>query len=153
MERRKVLFVCIGNSCRSQMAEGFARCHGADIVEPFSAGLAPAMSIASETRKVMLEKDVDLGEQFPKDLYLVRPELMDTVINLSGMILPDGPWKDLRNWPVPDPIGKPEKFHRQVRDDVEARVMELLFELRQRGQTGAPEVRPPARVRFGRTRT
>jgi arsenate reductase len=135
------------------MAEGFARFHGSDIVEPFSAGLAPAMSIAPETRKVMLEKNVDLGEQFPKDLYLVRPELMDTVVNLSGMILPEGPWKDLRNWPVPDPIGKSEKFHRQVRDDVETRVMELLSELRQRGQNAGTEGLPPARVRFGRTRT
>ena len=134
------------------MAEGFARFHGADIVEPFSAGLAPAMSIAPETRKVMLEKNVDLGEQFPKDLYLVHPEFMDTVVNLSGMILPEGDWKDLRNWPVPDPIGKSEKFHRQVRDDVETRVMELLYDLRQRGQIVTPETPPSGRVRFGRSR-
>jgi len=148
---RKVLFVCIGNSCRSQMAEGFARFYGSDVIEPFSAGLAPANLIAPETRKVMLEKKVDLGDQFPKDLRMVRPAMMDTVVNLSGQPLPGGPWNDLRDWPVGDPIGKKEAYHREVRDEIEARVMDLLLEIR-RG-VAAPAAPPaPLRVRFGRSR-
>lgn len=141
----KVLFVCVGNSCRSQMAEGFARAYGSDVVEPFSAGLAPAGGIAPETKKVMLEKNIDLEMQFPKDLRLVAPGTMDLVINLSGYQLPEG-WQDVREWVIRDPMGQNEKFHRQIRDEVESRVMDLLLDLRHRA---AADERPP---RLGRQR-
>jgi arsenate reductase len=129
------------------MAEGFARALGADVVDAYSAGLASANIIAGPTRKVMLEKNIDLSEQFPKDIRFVRPELMDIVINLSGLPLPPGDWNDVREWPVPDPIGKPERFHREVRDQIETLVMEFLVELRAR------DARPaPSPIRFGRER-
>lgn len=139
------------------MAEGFARAYGSDVVDVFSAGLAAANYIADETRKVMLEKGIDLGEQFPKDVRLVRPALMDIVVNISGFPLPEGEWKDVREWYIPDPIGESEKFHREVRDQVEVRVMELLLEIRGRSvaRPVAPAPRPStgSRVRFGRPRT
>jgi len=56
MARRKVLFLCIGNSCRSQMAEGFARTYGSDVIEALSAGLAPAISVSPATIETMKEK-------------------------------------------------------------------------------------------------
>lgn len=143
----RVLFVCIGNSCRSQMAEAFARAYAAGEVEPYSAGLAAANTIAAPTRKVMLERNIDLGEQFPKDIRFVRPELMDIVVNLSGLPLPAGDWKEVRDWNIPDPVGKPERFHREIRDRIETLVMELLLELRARAANPAP-----APVRFNRPR-
>jgi arsenate reductase (thioredoxin) len=138
------------------MAEGFARAYGSDVVEAFSAGLAAANVIAQETRKVMGEKGIDLGEQFPKDVRLVRPALMDIVVNISGFPLPEGEWKDVREWAIPDPIGESEKFHREIRDQVEVKVMELLLGLRGREPVSPvqPAQRPStgSRVRFGRSR-
>lgn len=134
------------------MAEGFAKAYGAQVLEACSAGLAPANLVAPETRKVMMEKNIDLSEHFPKDVRLARPQLMDVVVNLSGFPLPPGDWKDVREWPVADPVGKPEKFHREVRDDIENRVMELVLELRSRRPGVVPAPASVTRVRFGRTR-
>ena len=156
MPRRKILFVCVGNSCRSQMAEGFARAYGSDIVEVFSAGLAAAAVIAPETHAVMLEKNIDLGDQFPKHLGLIPPAMLDLVVNISGFPLPPGEWKEVITWDIPDPIGKNEKFHREVRDRIQAKVLELLALLRQRPPAGSPQPSPSpsgsSRVRFGRLR-
>jgi protein-tyrosine-phosphatase len=130
------------------MAEGFARAYGSDVVDAYSAGLAPANLVAEQTRKTMFEKNIDLAEQFPKDIRFVRPELMDMVINLSGLPLPPGNWKDVREWLVPDPIGKADRVYREVRGRIETLVMELLLELRS-GDAGLT----PERLRFGRPRT
>jgi protein-tyrosine-phosphatase len=130
------------------MAEGFARAYGSDVAEAYSAGLAPANLIAEQTRKTMFEKNIDLGEQFPKDIRFARPELMDIVVNLSGLPLPPGDWKGVREWTVPDPIGKPDRIYREVRDQIESLVMALLLELRSPGAGPAPAV-----LRFGRPRT
>src|SRR5579862_5164669 len=64
--RKRVLFVCIGNSCRSQMAEAFARAYGSDVVSAHSAGLSPAMIVAPLTRVVLEEKNIRSDGQFPK---------------------------------------------------------------------------------------
>ena len=88
MDRVRVLFVCIGNSCRSQMAEGFARKYGADVMEPHSAGLYPAVDVSPLTKKVMLEKNVDLSAHFPKGLEALAGARFDLVINMSGQRMP-----------------------------------------------------------------
>ena len=67
-----MLFLCIGNSCRSQMAAGFARTYGVDVLTVQSAGLAPAMTVSSLTHKVMLEKNIDIGQEFPKGLEIAN---------------------------------------------------------------------------------
>jgi arsenate reductase len=64
----RVLFVCLGNSCRSQMAEGFARAYGQGAWQAESAGLLPATVISPLTREVMEEKKISLEEHFPKGL-------------------------------------------------------------------------------------
>lgn len=129
---KRVLFVCLGNSCRSQMAEGFARAMGEGFWEVESAGLMPAGMIAPLTRQVMEEKSISLAEHFPKPLEWVRPETFDLVVNMSGYDLPPELAGRVveRRWDVEDPIGRPEKFYRQVRDQIERLVKGLLQELR-----------------------
>ena len=61
-----MLFVCIGNACRSQMAEGFARAYGGDVMEAASAGLSPAVAVPPDTIRAMDEKNIDIRGQFPK---------------------------------------------------------------------------------------
>src|SRR5262249_60504772 len=59
--RKRVLFLCIGNCCRSQMAEGFARTHGSDVLIAASAGIVPTAEVAQDTRRAMAEKHIDLS--------------------------------------------------------------------------------------------
>ena len=130
MARTRVLFVCIGNSCRSQMAEGFARIYGSDVLEAHSAGLYPASIIAPLTKKVMLEKNIDLSEHFPKGLEAIIPVTPDLVINMSGQRMPVPPGTRIEEWKVLDPIGLSEDVFRQVAGEIEQRVMRLVLSLR-----------------------
>ena len=126
----RVLFVCIGNCCRSQMAEGFARAYGEGVCEVESAGLMPAVSIVPPVREVMAEKAIDLGEQFPKPLDWIRPGTFDLVVNMSGNPLERELGAPVRDWVVEDPIGGSGKVYRRVRDEIESLVKALLEELR-----------------------
>ena len=127
---RRVLFVCIGNSCRSPMAEGFARLYGGDVLEASSAGLAPAGIVQPLTRKVMRAKNVSLDGQVHTDILLADLKRCDLIVNLSGGPLPFPPPCAVVDWKVRDPIGASESVYEQVRDDIEARVMRLVLELR-----------------------
>src|SRR5438128_2170087 len=82
--KKRVLFVCIGNSCRSQMAEGFARAYGSDIIDAQSAGLAPATTISPLTKQVLGEKNVRIDDHFPKGVDVVSRNPFDIVVNMSG---------------------------------------------------------------------
>jgi arsenate reductase len=128
--RPRVLFLCIGNSCRSQMAEGFARAYGADVMEPLSAGLYPAAIIAPLTKKVMLEKNIDISAQFPKALDGVGNGPIHRVINMSGYNVPTPQGATVEEWKVEDPIGLSEETFRNVANDIEHRVMRLILALR-----------------------
>lgn len=127
--KKRVLFVCIGNSCRSQMAEAFARAYGADIVEPESAGVNPATYIAPLTRQTLGERNLNIDAHFPKGMDFVRDQHFDLVVNMSGV--PVGlPGARVIGWTVPDPIGQPESYYRTVAAQVEELVMRLIMELR-----------------------
>jgi arsenate reductase (thioredoxin) len=126
----RVLFVCLGNVIRSQMAEGFARAYGADVVHPFSAGLAPGSSLAPQTRAMMAEKNIDLGDQFPKPLEMMPLDRFPIVVNISGYPLPNPVKGRLIEWKVADPVGGKDKLYREVRDEIETLVMRLILELR-----------------------
>lgn len=145
MIRTGVLFICVGNACRSQMAEAFARTYGADVLEAESAGLSPASAIPEVTRKVMAEKGISLEEQFPKALQEVSWHGIGLAVNLSGMPLRGLPAPQLREWKVKDPIGESESFHRACRDEIERLVMTLVLELRTRARAPqtATQRRPP----------
>ncbi|HXM45574.1 MAG TPA: hypothetical protein VN924_30335 [Bryobacteraceae bacterium] len=128
--KTRVLFVCIGNSCRSQMAEGFARTYGTDVMIPASAGLAPAFMVAPDTVRAMDEKNIDVRDQFPKSLKQLGRAQFDLFVNISGFALPPGIDIPVRDWDVPDPIAEDYETHCKIRDDIEARVMGLILELR-----------------------
>lgn len=148
MSRARVLFVCIGNSCRSQMAEGFARKYGADVMEPHSAGLYPARMVAPLTMKVMLEKNVDVSSHFPKGLEGIPPGPFDIVINMSGQKMPVSQGATAEEWKVPDPIGLSADVFREIANDIEQRVMRLVLLLRGRQQPREQPEKPvpsPAR--------
>jgi arsenate reductase (thioredoxin) len=129
-ERKRVLFVCIGNSCRSQMAEAFARAYGSDVIAPASAGLAAASDIAADTRRAMRAKSLDLRDHFPKSLRHMSRVQFDIVVNMSGVDLP-GELKGRKlEWDVPDPVMMTYEDHCDIRDLIERKVMQLVLDLR-----------------------
>ena len=137
-ERRRVLFVCFGNACRSQMAEAFARAYGADVLIPASAGLGPANRVMPDTIRAMSEKDIDVRDHFPKDVRHMLRMRFDLVVNLCGLPLPDCD-APVREWDVSDPVAMSYEDHCAVRDEIERLVMELILELRREGN--APNLR------------
>jgi arsenate reductase len=114
------------------MAEGFARAYGSDVLAAQSAGLAPAMSIAPLTRAVMLEKNIDLGDAFPKGLDFAIRQGADLIVNMSGQKLPAKSAVQVEDWEVRDPIGESQEVYRTVRDQIEQRVMRLILAIRAR---------------------
>ena len=150
--KQRVLFLCIGNSCRSQMAEGFARVYGHDVIDVVSAGLSPAMLVDLNTKAVMEERGVSLEKQFPKALEEALTPVPNLLINMSGSNVPHFAAEiPSQVWRVRDPVGEMQGVHREVRDQVEGLVMNLILRLRQRLGTPAPaaEVKPK-RIKFGR---
>jgi arsenate reductase len=125
-----VLFVCIGNACRSQMAEGFAAAYGSDVLVAASAGLMPATGVHPVTKRAMLEKNIDLRDHFPKGLRHLGRAQFDIVINMSGSFLPGPPPGRIVDWEVPDPVYMDYGEHCEIRDEIERLVMALILELR-----------------------
>ena len=113
------------------MAEGFARTYGSDVLQASSAGLAPAMAVAPLTHKVMLEKNIDIGNIYPKDFKTVLGAA-DLIVNMSGYELPVKTALPMEQWEIRDPIGEGEEVYRQVRDEIEQRVMQLILGMRVR---------------------
>jgi len=128
--KKRVLFVCIGNSCRSQMAEGFARVYGDDILIAASAGLSPASIVQPLTKQVLAERNVRIDSQFPKGMEILAHEQFDLIVNMSGQKLPLAAGVLVRDWPVSDPIGQTEQVYRAVAEQIEGLVMRLILELR-----------------------
>jgi arsenate reductase len=129
--KKRILFVCIGNACRSQMAESFAKTYGSDILIVQSAGLAPAVSMPPLTRQTLSEKNIQSDGQFPKALAAVAGEPFEVVVNLSGERLPAAfGAARLIEWNVRDPIGESEDVYRAVAAQIEGLVMRLILELR-----------------------
>ena len=155
--KHRVLFLCVGNSCRSQMAEGFARAYGHDCIEAVSAGLSPAMIINPSTKAVMGERGISMEAQFAKPIELALVPVPTLLINMSGAALPNSvAGIPSESWRVRDPIGEVQGVHREVRDQVEGLIMNLILRLRQLQpapvQTNAAPVAPVAtkRFKFGR---
>ena len=132
MPPQRVLFVCVGNACRSQMAEGFAHAYGADVMAPHSAGLAPAMAVPAETRQTMAEKNVDISAQFPKPVSLFPDGHFEVVVNITGYPIPGYPLAV--EWKVSDPIGGSPELYSATRDQIEHLVMMLILGLRRKNK-------------------
>jgi arsenate reductase len=129
MRPYRVLFVCIGNACRSQMAEAFARAYGDGVLIPASAGVYPAGIVSPVTVRLMREKNISLDSHWSKGLKEAGVQF-DLVINMSQEPLPKGITAPVRQWAVEDPIGSPDERHREVRDRIERLVRNLIRELR-----------------------
>ncbi len=128
--KKRVLFVCIGNSCRSQMAEGFARAYGGDILIAQSAGISPASIVQPLTKQVLAGRNIRIDDQFPKGMEILARERFDVIVNMSGEKLPLAPGARVRDWPVRDPIGETEAVYKTVAEQIEGLVMRLILELR-----------------------
>ncbi len=125
--RPQVLFVCVQNAGRSQMAAGFALSIGRGRVDVLSAGSAPAGGIHDVVLDVMKEVGIDLAEQFPKPLTPEFVEGSDAVVTMGcGDACPIFPGKRYEDWDVADPAGQPLSKVRSIRDDIRGRVVRLL---------------------------
>ena len=126
--RPRVLFVCVENSCRSQMAEGFARALGADRIEAWSAGSRPSGRVNPRAIAFMKEKGVDLGEHESKGLDdLPGGVEWDAVVTMGcGDACPHLPACHRLDWNIPDPKEMNDDGFRRVRDRIEALVRNLL---------------------------
>ncbi|MGD0580262.1 MAG: hypothetical protein ABSC08_15185 [Bryobacteraceae bacterium] len=142
----RVLFVCLGNAYRSQIAEGFANRLGRDVLAAESAGLTPVDAVPETTLNVMREKGIDISAQFPKAAGVLDLKSYDLVVNMAGLPIPGSPQASTRTWVVPDPVGASERVAREVRDEIESLVMGLILELRQqRERQEKPRLRPKLR--------
>ncbi len=125
-----VLFVCVHNAGRSQMAAALLRHHGGDAVEVRSAGSAPADTINPAVREVMAEIGIDLDGEQPKILTAEAVEASDVVITMGcGDVCPVFPGKRYLDWQLDDPAGRPASEIRPIRDDIETRITTLLTDL------------------------
>lgn len=134
----KVMFLCTGNSCRSQMAEGFARELGKAFMEPYSAGLMAA-GVHPKAVRVMKEKGIDISWQRSEEIDDNLLRQMDIIVTLCGnaeQSCPMTPPNIKRiHWPIKDPVGTigseaeiMEEF-RRARDEIEEKVRGLIEDL------------------------
>lgn len=126
---RRVLFVCVENANRSQIAEAFARHYGAGRVEALSAGSRPSGTINPRARQFMAEIGIDLSAQSSKPLSDVGGEF-DAVVTMGcGDECPWLPARRREDWALPDPKHLSDDDYRAVRDAIAARVQALLASL------------------------
>jgi arsenate reductase len=126
----EVLFVCVHNAGRSQMAAALLHHHAAGRVLVRSAGSAPADTINTAVVEVMAELGLDLSQEFPKPLTTEAVQAADVVITMGcGDACPIFPGKRYLDWQLDDPAGKPVEQVRPVRDEIDRRVQALLAEL------------------------
>jgi len=130
---KKILFLCLGNACRSQMAEALARHLAADVIEASSAGLSPLGYITLPTVAVLSESGVSCDGQTSKSLREADPATADLLINMSGRSIEnffDSGKPPVEDWDVGDPFGSDLEIYRNIRDEIERRVIELAGRLR-----------------------
>jgi len=132
--RTKVLFLCIGNACRSQMAEAIAKHAASDVIDPSSAGLIALGEIPGPTIAVLTERGISIEGQHSKTLRPKDLSAADLVVNMTGragsaiFTEPAPPFED---WDVGDPYGFNLGVYREIRDKIEARIEILARRLRE----------------------
>lgn len=125
-----VLFVCIHNAGRSQMAAGFLAALAGDAIEVRSAGSAPADAVNPAAVRAMAEVGIDISAENPKILTADAVQASDVVITMGcGDTCPYFPGKSYRDWVLEDPAGKGVEAVRPIRDEIRARVEDLIAEL------------------------
>ncbi len=134
MKRTKtILFVCVGNSCRSQMAEGFGNHFGQNEVVAFSAGTMPAGRVHPLAIEAMREIGIDITRQTSKGVDEFDTSQFDAVVSLcdarTDELCPATYMGIQEHWNIPDPIGLPMEEFRAVRAMIEERVRDLVQRL------------------------
>jgi arsenate reductase len=129
-EKPTVLFVCVHNAGRSQMAAGYLRELGGDRVEVLSAGSAPKDQINPVAVDAMAEEGIDIANNVPKVLTTEAVRESDVVITMGcGDACPIFPGKRYEDWELDDPAGQGIEAVRPIRDEIRRRVEELLGEI------------------------
>lgn len=122
-----VLFVCVENSNRSQMAEAFAKYHGEGRVEAWSAGSKPSGALNPKAVAAMRDRGIDISAHRSKSLSDLPPNQWDWVITMGcGDACPSLPAKHREDWPLPDPREMDSDAFAAVRNEIEQRVKALL---------------------------
>lgn len=130
MSKPTVLFVCIHNAGRSQMAAGYLRHLGGDRVEVLSAGSAPADSINPVAVAAMAEEGIDIATEQPKVLTTDAVKASDVVVTMGcGDTCPFYPGKRYEDWVLDDPAGQGIEAVRPIRDEIRRRIEGLLAEI------------------------
>jgi arsenate reductase len=139
-DKPTVLFVCVHNAGRSQMAAGYLRALGRDDVEVLSAGSEPKDQINPVAIEAMAEEGIDIADNTPKVLTVDAVKESDVVITMGcGDVCPIFPGKRYEDWVLDDPAGQGIEAVRPIRDEIRRRVEALVEDLL---PGGAP--RPPA---------
>lgn len=129
---RTVLFVCVENSFRSQIAEAYFNAYAPEGWKAVSAGLTPAENVHPNAVKLMLEEGIDISRKRPQ---LMTRELQENaymaVIVCSGSLCPVVYTKYVEEWDIPDPAGMPLEEARKVRNLIKDRVLNLVERLRE----------------------
>jgi arsenate reductase len=126
----EVLFVCVQNAGRSQMAAGLVKLRSQGRVHVLSAGSAPAEELNPAAVQAMAELGVDLSEEFPKPLTNEAVSAAEVVITMGcGDACPIYPGKRYEDWELEDPAGKDLETVRRIRDEIDQRVQQLIGEL------------------------
>ncbi|HWL77623.1 arsenate reductase ArsC [Microbacterium sp.] len=129
-DRPTVLFVCVHNAGRSQMAAGYLRALGGDAIEVLSAGSAPKDAINPVAVQAMAEEGIDIADATPTLLTTDAVRESDIVITMGcGDACPVFPGKRYEDWELEDPAGKDLETVRSIRDEIRTRVEALLGEL------------------------
>jgi len=135
----KVLFVCVENSRRSQMAEGLARAFGGGLIEPYSAGSDPSGTIDPAVTKVMRGIGLDISGQSSKGFRDLAGIEFDYVVSLGcGDTCPFVAAKKHLSWNIEDPKGKPDDFFRLTRDRIKVKVRDLARQIKKEAGHGTP---------------
>lgn len=126
---KKVLFVCVENACRSQMAKGFFNSYSKNAMSD-SAGTQPAKNVDPVAVQVMKEKNIDISNFVPKMLSFSMNNEFDFIVTMGCIDgCPITPKKKTIEWNIEDPKGKNIDFYRRVRDQIEVNVKKLIDEV------------------------
>jgi multimeric flavodoxin WrbA len=130
--RKKVLFACRENACRSQMASAFAQFLAGDKLDVSNGGSQPAEKINPDMVTVMHEKGIDMGFRQPRSMAdAISKETPELIITMGcGEQCPLVPGAKIIDWDLPDPAGESIVFMREVRDEIEQRVLDLIKEIK-----------------------
>ncbi|MBX3282410.1 MAG: arsenate reductase ArsC [Acidobacteria bacterium] len=127
---KKILFVCVENSCRSQIAEAFARIHGGDEVEAYSSGSHPSGVVNPKAIEMMGEIGYDLSTHASKSLDEIPDVIYDFVATMGcGDECPFIRARAREDWQILDPKNMPPDEFREVREEIERRVKKLLLDI------------------------